>query len=276
MSAGTVPDSAVVTGAGRGMGRAIVRALHAHGLRVWLTDVDEAAAEAAAGELGERATSARLDVSDRAECRALAARVRDEAGSLDVWVNNAGVLATGYVWDHDDATIERLFRINAFGVVNGTLAALEHMRSARHGHVVNIVSLAGLVAPPSEALYASTKHAALAFSVGTLLDLRRAGLDDVHVSAVCPDGVWTPMLEPHVEDPDAWPSWSGVMLRPEQVADAVVALLDHPRPVIALPRWRGGVARLFAAAPTVGLRLLPLVIADARRKQRNWAKRLRA
>jgi hypothetical protein len=67
-----------------------------------------------------------------------------------------------------------------------------------------------------------------------------------------------------------------VLLQPEQVADAAVKLLDRPRPVAILPRWRGPMLRVFDAAPSLGLKLLPVVLADARRRQRRYAKKLRA
>jgi short-subunit dehydrogenase len=124
------------------------------------------------------------------------------------------------------------------------------------------------VAAPGATLYAATKHAALAFSVGTLLDLRRDGVRDIHISAVCPDGIWTPMLQDKVNDPEAALSWSGVMLEPDDVARRALALLERPRPVLSIPRWRGGFARLFAAFPGPAIQLLPLVLADARRRQR--------
>ena len=102
-----------------------------------------------------------------------------------------------------------MLEVNTLGTVNGTLAALELMRPPGRGHVINIVSLAGLGAPPGEAYYAATKHAALGFTLGTLADLRRDGVEDIHLSAVCPDGIWTPMIADKLDDPDAAPSFSG-------------------------------------------------------------------
>ncbi len=266
---------AVVTGAGRGLGREIARRLHARGLAVHVTDVDAAAAAAVAAELGGGAWSSALDVGDAAACRAAAAATAERAGELAVWVNNAGVLRTGRAWDHSDAERDLMLRVNAAGLMHGTLAALERMRPAGRGHVINVVSLAGIVAAPGEAVYAASKHAAMAFTLGTQFDLRRSGIRDVHVSAVCPDGIWTPMLYDKLDDPEAAVSFSGVLLEPGVVADAAVGLLDRPRPVLVLPRWRGPVLRLFDATPRLGLRLLPLVLADARRKQRRHARRLR-
>jgi short-subunit dehydrogenase len=96
----------------------------------------------------------------------------------------------------------------------------------------------------------------------------------VHLTAVCPDGIWTPMLYEKAEDPDAWASWSGVMLKPATVARHAVAVLDKPRPIVVVPRWRGVAVRVFDAFPRAGIRLQPFVIRDALRKQRAWRKRL--
>jgi NAD(P)-dependent dehydrogenase (short-subunit alcohol dehydrogenase family) len=267
-------SGALVTGAGRGLGLEIARALAARGLAVHVTDVDGESAEAAARALGEPAFASALDVRDEEACRAAAAATAQRAGSLDVWVNNAGVLKTGFVWEHDAETRRLLFEVNALGTVNGTLAALELMREQGRGHVINIVSLAGLGAPPGEALYGATKHGAIGFSLGTLADLRRAGLRDIHVSAVCPDGIWTPMLEDKLDDPSAAPSFSGTLLRAADVAPKVAGLLDRPRPVLAIPRWRGALVRLFDAFPGVAARAIPLFMADARRRQRRWKRRI--
>jgi NAD(P)-dependent dehydrogenase (short-subunit alcohol dehydrogenase family) len=268
--------AALVTGAGRGLGLEIARALAARGLTVHLTDVDEDAAASGAAEVGARAFFSALDVRDRAACEAAAAITLERAGSLDVWVNNAGVLVTGHVWEHDPDTTRLLFEVNTLGAINGTLAALGPMRDAGRGHVINIVSLAGLVAPPGEALYAATKHGAIAFSLGTLADLRRAGYAEINVSAVCPDGVWTPMIADKLSDPDAAPSFSGRLLRPEAVAPKVAGLLDRARPVLVIPRWRGAVVRLLDAFPGLATRVMPLLIADARRRQRRWRQRIEA
>jgi short-subunit dehydrogenase len=148
------------------------------------------------------------------------------------------------------------------------------MRAAGRGHVINVISMAGLGTPPGEAMYAATKHAAIAFTLGVLADLRRAGERGVQVSAVCPDGIWTPMIADRLDDPNAAPSFSGRLLRAEDVAPRVAALLDRPRAVLAIPRWRGLFARLSEAFPGATTRAVPLFMADARRKQRRWKSRI--
>lgn len=138
--------------------------------------------------------------------------------------------------------------------------------------MVNVISLAGIVAAPGEVAYSASKHAAIAFTLGTLFDLRRAGVSGVELSAVCPNGIWTPMLESRLGDPDAAGSFSGHLLTPEQVAGAVVRLVARPRPLLVLPRRRGPLLRLFDLFPRLALRLLPLAMRDARRRQRRYKR----
>jgi short-subunit dehydrogenase len=169
-----------------------------------------------------------------------------------------------------------MLEINALGTMSGTVAALEPMIAAGRGHVINVVSLAGIVAAPGEVNYSASKHAAMAFTLGTLFDLRRAGIKGVELSAVCPDGIWTPMLKDKLDDPDAAGSFSGHLLTPEQVAREVGKLTERPRPILILPRWRGPLLRLFDLSPRLALRLLPWVMRDARRKQRRYKKLIEA
>ena len=276
--------SALVTGAGRGLGQAIARMLVARGFEVAVTDVDGPAAEAAAEDLapaggsGSRAAGSAwargLDVRDAEACAEAAREVASRAGALDLWVNNAGVLFPGVSYEQEPALQRTMLEVNAIGTFNGTLAALEQMRARGSGHVINVVSLAGLVAAPGEVAYSASKHAALAFSIGTLADLRRSGVKGIHVSAVCPSGIWSPMLEDKLDDPDAAASFAGTMLTPEEVAARMEVVLDSPRPILAIPRWRGAYVRLFDVFPRLTMRLLPLVMADARRRQARFRRRL--
>lgn len=264
---------AVVTGAGRGLGRRIAELLVDRGHQVLLTDVDGAAARAAADEIGHGATAMAVDVRDAAQVAAARDAVVARSGRLDVWVNNAGVLLTGPAWEQDEAAHRLMLDVNALGTIHGTVAAVDAMRRDGGGHVVNIVSLAGLTAVAGEAVYAASKHAVLGFSLSTMADLRAAGVTDVDISCICPDGIWTPMLHDKLDDPGAALSFSGKLLEPEEVVEAVRKVLDRPRLVTTIPRWRGLVARFGDAVPAFSLLALPLVVAQGRRTQRRLLAR---
>ena len=264
----------MVTGASRGLGLAIATALHQAGYQVLLTDVDEPGVAEAAAKLG--GWSGRLDVRYEAACQVVAEQAAEQPGGLALWVNNAGVLATGPSWTHDEATRRQLLAVNTLGAMNGTLAALDVMRQRRRGHIINVVSLAGLVAAPGETVYSASKHAVLAFSIGTLAELRAGGERDIHISCICPDGIWTPMLEDRLEDAGAAVSFTGTLLTPERVATRVARLAERPRPVVSIPRWRGAEVRVFDMFPRMSLRLARLMLATGRAGQRRQARRLQA
>jgi NAD(P)-dependent dehydrogenase (short-subunit alcohol dehydrogenase family) len=265
---------ALVTGAGRGIGLEIARRLVGRGYEVGVADVDGANASAAAEELGKRAWALALDVTDTQACRDAAAAVVERSGSLEVWVNNAGILHTGFSYEQPVEEHRRMLEVNAIGTINGTLAAIERMRGAGGGQIISVISLAGLVTAPGIVGYAASKHAAMAFSIGTLADLRRAGIKDIHLSTVCPDGVWTPMVD--VDDPEDALSFSGVMFMPQQIAERVERLLDRPEPVLAIPRWRGRFARFLSRHPRLAVELTPLLMRDALRRQRSFKRKVEA
>lgn len=269
---------ALVTGAGGGLGAATAQLLAERGHHVHVTDVNGEAAQATAARLESRAPgsawASALDVRDEGAVRAAAEETVERAGRLAVWVNNAGVLLTGPAWEQSAEQRRLMLEVNAGGVINGTLAAVEAMRrDGQGGHVVTIVSLAGLVGVPGEAVYAASKHAAIGFSISTQADLRLAGVRNIHLSCICPDGIWTPMLHDKLEDPQAALSFSGKLLRPDEVVGVIDRVLDRPRQVTAIPRWRGWQVRAADLAPGLALRGLPLLVRQARRAQAGFAAR---
>lgn len=264
---------ALVTGAGRGLGARIAELLAVRGHVVHVTDVDGDAARETAERIGRGAFASVLDVRDPEACAAAAGETAARAGRLTVWVNNAGVLVTGPAWTNTVEQRRLMLDVNVGGVMNGTIAAIEQMRDHGGGHVVNIASLAGLVAVPGETVYSATKHAVMGFSLSTQADLRLAGVDDVRISCVCPDGIWTPMIHDKLDDPEAALSFSGRLLAVDDVAAAVARVLDRPRQVTAVPRWRGVQVRIADAVPELALRALPVMVGQGRRAQRRFRRK---
>jgi NAD(P)-dependent dehydrogenase (short-subunit alcohol dehydrogenase family) len=131
---------AVVTGAGRGFGSEVARRLAGRAYEVLCTDIDEQAAARTAERVGGFACA--LDVRD-ADAHRTAARAAAERGPLEVWVNNAGVLRTVKAWEHSDDEVRLLVEVNLLGVIYGSRAAVEVMRSGprRNLHIINIASL---------------------------------------------------------------------------------------------------------------------------------------
>jgi NAD(P)-dependent dehydrogenase (short-subunit alcohol dehydrogenase family) len=260
---------AVVTGAGRGFGREIARRLAARGFSVLATDIDLESAQETAQEIGSGAWAMALDVRDPEAHRRAAAQAT-EHGRLEVWVNNAGVIRTGKAWQHEDDEVRLIVESNLLGVIYGSRAAVSAMRSNPEGaRIINISSLSAFGAVPGLTIYGATKHAVLGFSRSLQGDLDAAGIP-IRVHAVCPDTADTPMVRERADEPDAAIVYSAPrFLTADEVADATVGLLDNPRVMAVIPRWRGVIIRAMANFPALELRLVPLFRKMGERRRRK-------
>lgn len=182
---------AVVTGAGSGIGRALAHGLAARGARLALSDVDEAGlAETVAGLGGAEVRSDALDVTDRAAVLAYADDVVAQFGTVNQVYNNAGIAFAGDVLTSTFEEIERVVDVDFWGVVNGTKAFLPHLIASGDGHVVNISSLFGLLAVPSQSAYNAAKFAVRGFTESLRQEMLVAR-HPVRVTCVHPGGVRT-------------------------------------------------------------------------------------
>jgi short-subunit dehydrogenase len=259
--------TAVVTGAGRGIGLAIARRLAAAGHRVLLTDIDAEAARRAAADVGMGAWGTQQDVRDPSGHRDIAAQA-SAAGRLAVWVNNAGILIAGESWTHTDQELMSILDINVRGVLAGSHAAIGSMGRAGGG-ILNIASISALVPLPGLAVYAATKAAVLSFTTSLQGDLDHAGLP-IRARALCPDVVGTQMVSSRATDPGAALLFSGPKpLAADDVARAGLQLLESRQIFRVVPRWRGVVARSTDVAPSLGLKTVALMRTLGERRQRK-------
>jgi NAD(P)-dependent dehydrogenase (short-subunit alcohol dehydrogenase family) len=246
---------AVVTGAGRGLGRLISERLAARGLTVLATDINAEAVEETAGLCGNGAWSMRQDVRDPASHREVAAVAR-ERGPVRVWVNNAGVMPMDTAWDHRDDEVRMTVEVNFLGVIWGSRAAVDVMKPTGGGNIINIASMSSLCPVPGLAVYAATKAAVLGFTTSLQGDLDNAQLP-VRVSAICPDAIETDLVRNVWHKEHAGLLFSaGKLLKPEAVAAVAVGLLDDYRLVVEVPRARAALAYALAPFPAFGLRIL--------------------
>ena len=257
------PTVAVVTGAGRGLGRAIAQRLARRGHHVVVTDIDGAAAEATAKAVGGSAE--RQDVRDPESHRTIA-RSAAARGRLAVWVNNAGVLAVGETWQQSDAEVRRMIEVNLLGVIWGCHAAIPAMPEG--GHIINVASLSAIVPAPGLSVYGATKHGVLGYSLSLAGELRRAR-PNLRVSALCPDAIAGDMTSAVSHDAAAGILFSSAtLLTIDEVADAAVELLDRPRLVRTLPAFRAALIHLLRPFPALGLPLLEQFAKAGRKRQR--------
>ncbi|WP_410810844.1 SDR family NAD(P)-dependent oxidoreductase [Micromonospora sp. 067-2] len=204
VEAGIIPISdfagrtAVVTGAGSGIGRALVRALSRAGANVVLADRHGEAITAVAEEIrasGGRALPVPTDVADPAAVDALAEAAYAEFGAVHVLCNNAGTSTVGYSWQTPLSDWDLALGVNLMGVVHGIRSFVPRMIDGGDpGHVVNTASMAGLMPVPMKAPYTASKHAVVGLSQVLLAELRASGTP-IGVSVVCPGAVATSILE---------------------------------------------------------------------------------
>jgi NAD(P)-dependent dehydrogenase (short-subunit alcohol dehydrogenase family) len=188
--------AAFVTGAGSGIGRAIARELAGRGARVLVTDVDEQRADVVAGEIttaGGSACAQRCDVARDAEFEAARERVLAEFGSIDVVVNNVGVMVAGRPEAIPVDEWRRVLDLNVLGTVRSNRVFLPMLMEQGSGHVVNTASASGILNYAYDRTpYAASKAAVVMLSEALFMYLRPHG---VGVSCLCPAGVATNILE---------------------------------------------------------------------------------
>ncbi|MGY4710852.1 SDR family oxidoreductase [Mycolicibacterium sp. CBM1] len=241
-----------VTGGARGIGAATASAFIRAGAKVAIGDVDIAAAERTAADLG--CWWGELDVTDRAGFATFLDSLTDALGPIDVLVNNAGVMPVTPLVEESSESIGRQLAINVAGVIFGTQLAIERMLPRGGGRVVNIASAAGRMGFGGVATYSATKFAVAGFTEAVALEYRRSGIG---FSTVFPGMVQTELsagLSDHA------------MLRscaPDAVAEAIVAAVHRGRSSVYVPRRLGTVSALYGLLPpATRTRVMALLGAD--------------
>jgi short-subunit dehydrogenase len=227
--------SAIVTGASRGLGEHIARALSRNGMKLVLVARSGDALERLAAELshdGAKATAIRADLADLAGLDSLVARAHAAMGSVDVLINNAGVDGIRCYPEESDAETEHMLRVDLLSPMLLARKVLPAMLAEGSGHIVNIASLAGKTSPPYTVSYATAKAGLIAFSHGLRAELRGTGVSASVISPgfVTGEGMFAKQERAH-----------GVRVSrvlgttsPERVAQAVLSALRSDTAEIAV------------------------------------------
>ena len=220
---------ALVTGAARGMGRAIARRLHELGASVALNDLDPEATSRVAEELGEDVLPTPADVTSSDAVREMVATTLDRFGRLDILVNNAGILFPTPLEEISEEEWRRTLDVNLTGVFFCTQAVINPMKREGYGRIVNLSSTAGKrVNTLGGAHYTASKHGVLGLTRASALELAPHGIT---VNAVCPGLIDTEMAHENMT-PERLEAYRtsfplGRLGRPEEVADLVCFLASE-------------------------------------------------
>lgn len=193
--------SAVVTGAGSGIGAAIAVRFAKAGAHVFIAELNEDAGRALAAEIasaGGRATFLPCDVADEASCRNVAAAVLSACdGYCDILVNNAGIGCVGTILQTKPADLDRLYSVNVRGVMHMTQAILPPMLERKWGSVISLASVGGVVGIRDRFAYCTTKFAVVGMTKCMALDHAET---KVRFNCICPGRVETPWIAARLKD----------------------------------------------------------------------------
>jgi len=216
---------AVVTGAARGQGWAIIQRLRADGFFVAACDITAAELSTAVDGLGDDGVIAiGLDVTSEAGWQQAVATTVDRFGSVTALVNNAGVLHRASIADESAKGFEKAWRVNCLGAFLGIRATLDQLRAAEGASIVNTCSTGAIRPFPNHIAYGSSKWALRGLTQAVAAELAPAG---IRVNAVFPGPIATPMLDDDTQARLAATSASGRIGQPSEVADAVAFLVSE-------------------------------------------------
>lgn len=186
--------TAIITGGGSGIGRAISILLAKQGAKVYILDMDETGSQSVVKEINDGGFSAsfiRTDVSNQEQVNGVFSQVLQETGRLDILVNNAGIAHIGNAENTREEDFERLFRVNVKGVYNCLHAAVLEMKE-NGGAIINMASVAGLVGIPDRFAYSMTKGAVMGMTLSVAKDYLKY---NIRCNSISPARVHTPFVD---------------------------------------------------------------------------------
>lgn len=243
----------LITGSANGIGRLMAQKAAARGANVIMWDIDMPGLESLSDQLqrwGYKATSYhQCDLSDREEIRDTARRVLAEQGTVDVLINNAGVVSGKPLTELSDEAIERTFSINTLSLFRTTRAFLPAMMAQNSGHIVTIASAGGLIGVPRMTDYSSSKFAAIGFDDSLRVELKRLGYKGIRTTVVCPYYINTGMFH---GVKTRFP-WLLPIMEPDDAANKIISAIEKNKQRLIMPSL---------ALVTYPGRLLPLSLFD--------------
>ncbi len=231
---------AVITGAGSGIGAAMAKNFIAEGASVGLLDVNLAAAESLAADLGDSAAAFEADVTKLDQLEAAAESVTAHFGGIDALINNAGIRIVKTFQDHTEEDWRRILDVNLTGQFLTAKAVVPHLIARGKGKIVNVASIAGIGGRPNRVAYVAAKFGIVGFTRALAMDL---STNNICVNALCPSMIASPLNISLVEDGDIGPQWakdnlSGRWGQPEDVAKVATFLASDDADYVTGSEYR--------------------------------------
>jgi NAD(P)-dependent dehydrogenase (short-subunit alcohol dehydrogenase family) len=236
----------LLTGAASGIGAASARLAVSLGHSVMLADVNIDDARKVAASLGDQAAAIKLDIRSPEQWEDAFDATIAAFGRLDVLVNNAAIVCTGYARDVPLEQHQRTIDTNFMGPVTGTLAVLKRFREQGYGHVVTVCSMTSFLPFPGIATYGASKHALRAFHHAIALEERHSPID---FTILHPTATETPMLEQEARDDAASLAFVADAVTPEFVAETLLTAIRKKSVEVFMPPDQAHAVRMLGTNP---------------------------
>ena len=198
---------------------------------------------------GKEAYAFQLDVANPESVARLLEKISEKVGKIDVFVNNAGYGIFQEFTEMDPAVIRNMFEVNVLGMMVLTQQVAIQMAEQKHGHIINVASIAGKIATPKTAVYSATKFAVLGFSNALRLELKPLG---INVTTVNPGPIETAFFDQADPSGSYLSSVGSLVLEPNKLAQTIVKAMIHPKREINRPYILGAAAKLYTLFPAIG------------------------
>ncbi|TPN81092.1 SDR family oxidoreductase [Mesorhizobium sp. CU2] len=236
----------LITGAASGIGAATARLAVEAGHKVVIADINEAGALDVATSIGPNASAQRLDICSQDDWRIALDRIWDAHGRLDVLINNAAIVHTGFAADVSVERHRHTMETNFMGAATGMLAALARFKKQGSGHLVTIASMNAFLPFPGIASYAAAKHALRAFHHAVAIEERQSPVD---FTIVYPTATETPMLAKEAGDDAMALAFAGNPVTPELVAGVILDAIAKKALEAYIPPERAKFVRAIGVKP---------------------------
>ncbi len=260
----------IITGAAGGIGTATAALLDREGANLVLADIDLPRLQELAERLSRPALAVKCNITRREEVAELVARAQEKFNTIDVLVNNAGIIIPSLFENCSDDQIEKQVAVNLMGTIHATYAVLPVLIKNGGGNIVTISSMAGIVPETYSSIYTATKFALRGFNLTLALELKK---HNIAVSTIFPDTTDTPMLRFEAAHGGSPLTFLNTPQKPENVARSVLRAITDKKLEQYVPYSSGILSKLLMCAPGAVIRLWPILEKAAESKKIAYQKK---
>jgi short-subunit dehydrogenase len=263
--------TAIVTGAAGGIGTQVARLFNLNGLNLVLTDINKAGLEKTAGQISGSPLLFTCDITQKNDVRNLVTEAVNRFGTVDILINNAGIIIPSLFEDCTYEDIERQLMINFMGALTCSHEVIPVMKKGGGGHIVTVSSMAGIVPETYSSIYTATKFALRGFNLTLNIELRK---HKIGVSTIFPDSVATPMLRYEASHGGSPLTFLSPPQDPSVIAEAILKAILKNKAEVYCPASTGIFSKAIMCWPWAVTKIWPVLEFMGRRNRPAVEKEL--